>query len=154
MGMRRQAALSCALTAGLLAWGLTFPGTGFAWAQPYPLVSEANVVNLKLNHYFTLDKRPHAPDFEWAFTKTTFVLKKGTGAIPPSLTEQLLGKGATADEIRGTWKLAGSGGQQLVLTDITAGEKIGKAEVALTISKTAPSVVRIGDPQYVFAIGD
>ncbi|MEI8383178.1 MAG: hypothetical protein WCJ09_23875 [Planctomycetota bacterium] len=119
----------------------------------YSPVSEANVVDLTLNHYFTPDEKSHAPDFEWTFTKTDFVVKKGKGAIPSDIIEKLLSKGATADEIRGKWKLADKGGQQLVLTEIKAGDKAGGKEVKIRIYKTAPSVVRIGEPQYVFGIG-
>ena len=119
----------------------------------YSPVSEANVVVLTLNHYFTPDKKSHVPDFEWSFTKTEFVLKKGMGAIPTDLLEKLLPKGATADKIRGKWKLADKDGQQLVLTEIKAGDKPGNQAVSLVIYKTAPTVVRIGEPQYVFGIG-
>ncbi|MEY2613501.1 MAG: hypothetical protein RL069_2313 [Planctomycetota bacterium] len=119
----------------------------------YSPVSEANIVDLTLNHYFTPDKKSHTPDFEWTFTKREFVLKKGKGAIPADLVEKLLPKGATADEIRGQWKLADKEGQRLVLTEIKAGDKGRNKEVSLSIYKTAPGVVRIGEPQYVFGIG-
>lgn len=119
----------------------------------YSPVSEANVVDLTLNHYFTPDKKSHTPDFEWTFTKTEFVLKKGKGAIPTDLVEKLLPKGATADEIRGQWKVVDKEGQRLVLTEIKAGDKAGNQNVSLSIYKTAPTVVRIGEPQYVFGIG-
>lgn len=116
-------------------------------------VSEADVVALSLNHYFTPDDKSHEADFEWTFTKTDFVVKKGKGAIPADIIEKLLSKGATANEIRGKWKLADKGGRRLVLTEIKAGDLAGSKEVNLSIYKTAPSVVRIGEPQYVFGIG-
>jgi len=119
-------------------------------------VSESNVQALKLNHYFTADKKAHDADFEWTFGKTQFVIKKGKSPIPTDLIEQLLPKAATADEIRGTWKLASEGSQKLVLIDIQFGdkasEKPGNQEARLVIYKTAPRVVRIGELQYVFGI--
>jgi hypothetical protein len=115
-------------------------------------VTEAEVITLKLNHYFTPDRKAHEPDFEWTFTETEFVLKRAQGPIPADLLEQLLPANTTADEIRGKWELD-KDGQQLILTGIKAGEKGGKEDVTLFIYKTASTVVRIGEPQYVFSVG-
>jgi hypothetical protein len=114
-------------------------------------VTEAEVVNLQLNHYFTPDRKAHEPDFEWTFTKAEFVLKKAQGPIPADLLEQLLPPNTPADEIRGKWQLA-KDGQQVILTEIKAGDKDGKEAVPLLIYKTASSIVRIGEPQYVFSV--
>ena len=138
----------------LLASSVFLVDSRFVKAQgQFSPVSDANVVDLKFNHYFTPDKKSHDADFEWTFTKTEFVLKKAKGAIPADLLEQLLPKNTTADEIRGKWKLQDKDGQRLVLTDIKAGDKAGNKDVSLTIYKTAPIVVRIGEPQYVFGVG-
>jgi hypothetical protein len=118
----------------------------------YSPVTKAEVTALALNHYFTPDNKSHRPDFAWTFTQTEFVIKKGKGAIPADLHDRLLPEGTTADEIRGKWSLAGKDGQKLVLTGIKAGDNSGKKEVSLTIYKTAPTVVRIGEPQYVFGL--
>jgi hypothetical protein len=138
--------LGSLLGAGL--WGLSAQGPALV-AGP---VTAAEVVTLKLDHYFTPDRKAHEPDFEWIFTKTGFVLKRAQGPIPADLLEQLLPATDTADEIRGQWKLA-KDGQQLLLTGIKAGEKGGKEDVTLFIYKTASTVVRIGEPQYVFSVG-
>ena len=87
-------------------------------------VTEEDVAALSLNHYFTPDRKYHSVDFEWTFTPTEFVLAKGAGAIPADLMTRLLPPGMTADEIRGTWKLAqakGETGPRLVLSGIKAG---------------------------------
>jgi hypothetical protein len=116
----------------------TPPGMG------YGPVTEGDVVNLR---------RPDS-DFEWTFTKTEFVLKKSKGAIPADLTDKLLPGGTTADEIRGKWQLIRQDGQRLVLTEIKAGDKPGNKEVSLKIYRTAPYIIRIGEPeQYVFSVG-
>ncbi|MGE0821819.1 MAG: hypothetical protein AB7G75_34295 [Candidatus Binatia bacterium] len=115
-------------------------------------VTETEVVKLQLNHYFTPDRQAHNPDFEWTFTPTEFVLKKAQGPIPADLREQLLPAHTTTNNIRGKWKLDKTG-QQLLLTEITAGEKKGKENVTLFIYKTASTIVRIGEPQYVFSVG-
>jgi hypothetical protein len=139
---------------GLVVGGLLFVGSAPLYGQgKYTPVTDEEVVALKLNHYFTPDKKAHDPDFEWSFTKTEFVLKKGKGAIPADLMEKLLPADATADEIRGKWKLESKEGQRLVLTEIKSGDKAGKKEASLVIYKTAPTVVRIGEVQYVFGIG-
>jgi hypothetical protein len=113
-------------------------------------VVEKDIPALKLNHYYTADKKMHEADFDWTFTKDTFTLKKGKGAIPAHLLNELLPDGVTADEIQGKWKFQGG---KLVLSEIKAGKKDGRKEASLSIFKTAPTVIRIGfTPQYVFAL--
>ena len=116
----------------------------------YKPVTEDDVVKMKMNHYFTPDRKGREPDFEWTFTKTEFVLKKGKGPIPADLLGQLLPDGKTADEVRGKWALDGKG--RLSLTEIKAGDTAGKKDVSLPIYKTAPTVIRIGETQYVFGL--
>ncbi|MBP3957119.1 hypothetical protein J8F10_17785 [Gemmata sp. G18] len=123
---------------------------GRSHAQP-SAVAAADVTGMKLNHYYTPDKKNHEPDFTWTFTKTEFTIKKGAGPIPKHLIEKLLSEGAAADEITGSWKLNDG---KLELTDIRAGDKAGKKDVGLRIFKTAPTVVRVCDPdQFVFGAG-
>jgi hypothetical protein len=127
-------------------------GLGHMDAQGrYSPVTEADVVKLQFNHYFTPDNKGHDPDFEWTFTEKEFVLKKGKGAIPKDLLEKLLPKDVTADEIRGKWKLEAENGK-LVFSDIKAAEKEGNKDVKFRIYRTAPTVIRIGEPQYVFGV--
>jgi hypothetical protein len=139
----------------IAAWLLV--GTGRANAQgQYREVTAEDVLALKLNHYFTPDNKAHDPDFAWSFAKDEFVLKSAAGAIPADLVKRLLPAGSKAVEIRGKWQLANS--RQLVLTDILAtdksgGEVLGNKDAKLPIYRTAPTVVRIGEPQYVFAVG-
>ena len=80
------------------------------------------------------------------------------GAIPADLRERLQPARASAEEIRGKWKISYEGGAKLVLTEIVgtdrAGEEVlGRKEARLPIYRTAPDVVRIGEPQYVFGVG-
>jgi hypothetical protein len=131
--------------------GVVFAGGAASAQGRYSPVSEENVMALQFNHYFTPDDKGHEPDFEWTFTMGEFAIKKGKGAIPADLQKKLFAEGA--EEIRGKWKLDGKGGQHLVLSEIRAGDKVKMKEVRLPIYKTAPTVVRIGEPQYVFAIG-
>lgn len=126
-----------------------------AFAQgDYSPVSEDNVVALQLNHYFSADKKSHDSDFAWTFSKSEFVLKSGKGPIPADLCAKLLPNDVSADEIRGRWKLEQRDGQRLVLLEIKAGNKAFKNETNLAIYRTAPTVVRIGEPQYVFQVSD
>ena len=124
----------------------------------YREVTAEDVLAIQLNHYFTPDRKAHWPDFAWSFTKDEFVLKAGTGAIPADLVKRLLPAGSKADEIRGKWKLLFQEGRFLVLTDIlgtdaSGGEVLGNKEAKLIIYRTAPDVIRIGDPQHVFGVG-
>jgi hypothetical protein len=117
-------------------------------AQGNFVVTQDDIPKLKLNHYFTPDKKSHDADFEWTFTKTGFTIKKGKGPIPTHIANKLLPEGTVADQITGDWALKEG---QLRLSKIRAGGKDGKKQVDLSIFKTAPSVVRLCDPdQLVF----
>jgi hypothetical protein len=132
---------------------LALTQSAFAQPQPgkgYPPVTADDVPRLKFNHYFTPDKKHHDVDFEWTFTKDGFTVKKGKGPIAADVVAKLLPDGAAApDEITGKWKLADG---KIVFTDIKAGGKPGRETASYGIYKTAPTVVRIGEPQYVFAV--
>jgi hypothetical protein len=122
----------------------------------YTPVTEADVAGMRPVHYFAADGESHPALFEWSFSESEFQLQNERGSIPKELIGKLLQPGATADEIRGKWKLvqpAGETSQQLVLTEITAGTLKGKKDVRLAIWKTAPGVIRVGDPQVVFVQG-
>lgn len=119
------------------------PGKG------YPPVTADDVPLLKLNHYFTPDNKGHDRDFAWTFTKDGFTVKKDKGAIPADLLKKLLPDGATADEITGKWKVENG---TITFTGIKAGDKAGREKASYSIYRTAPTVVRIGEPQYVFAV--
>jgi hypothetical protein len=140
----------------LLAWPWL---ASFASAQGnYSAVTAEDVVLLELNHYFTPDRKSHKPDFEWSFTKDEFVIKAAAGAIPADLRERLLPAGGKAEEVRGKWKIAYESGVKLVLTEIVGTDRVGeevlgRKESRLPIYRTAPDVVRIGEPQYVFGVG-
>lgn len=116
-------------------------------------VTEAEVANLKMDHYFTPDRKRHDADFEWTFTKTGFVLKKARGPIPADLLGELLSRNTPADEIRGVWRLHKDG--SLILTGIKAGEERGKEDATLLLYKSASAIARmdIGESQYVFIVG-
>lgn len=125
----------------------------YAAAQgDYTPLTDDEVTGLRFNHYFTADKRHHAADFLWKFTKGEFVIQKGKGAVPAELCKKLSVPG-DAVQISGKWRLAGESGQELVLSEIAVGGKVKMHSVRLPIYKTAPTVVRIGEPQYVFALG-
>jgi hypothetical protein len=137
---------------------LLFVGANTTLAQGnYDEVTAEDVVQLELNHYFTPDNKGHQPDFEWSFTKDEFVIKGAAGAIPADLVPRLLPAGTKAAEIRGKWKLTRTSGVQLVLTEIVgtdrAGEEVlGQKETKFPIYRTAPTVIRVGQPQYVFGL--
>jgi hypothetical protein len=141
----------------VIAVGLWFVTAAGMVQGQYEAVTEADIPKLQLSHYFTPDKKGHMADFAWTFTKDEFVVAKGTAAIPADLLKRLVPTGTAAEEIRGKWKLESKGSVQLVLTDILVsddkgGETLGNREAKLVIYRTAPTVVRIGEVQYVFAI--
>lgn len=139
------------LIAALALGSITAPGTPLHAQGAYAPVTEADVREMKLNHYFSADKRSHEPDFEWRFFPEEFVLKSARGPIPKDLLEKLLLNGAAGEEIRGKWRLDSKRGD-LVLTDLKAGNKAARMNVAFPIYRTAPTVIRVGQPQYVFAL--
>lgn len=125
-------------------------GQRYADAQgTYHPVNSEDVVAMKFNHYFKIDQTHHEADFEWSFCRDEFVIKNGRQAIPADLCERLLPNATRSDEIRGTWRVKDG---RLFLTDIKYGDKVGNKIVELVIYRTAPTVIRIGEPQYVFAV--
>lgn len=117
----------------------------------YAPVTNDDVVTMKLNHYFTKAKKHHERDFEWTFADTGFVIKPATGAIPEDLVEKLLPEGTEPKEITGKWSIDSKTGE-IVFTDIQAGDFAGREDVRCPLYRTAPTVIRLGDPQYVFAL--
>ncbi len=139
--------LRLVVLSGLLA----LPGMLVAQG-PYKAVTAEDVVKLEFAYYYTPDKAYREVDFEWTFTETGFVLKAGKGSIPADLRNRLLPPDTDAEEIRGHWKIDDREGTRLVLTNIKAGDQPGNQDVALPIYRTAPTIVRIGLPQYVFRV--
>lgn len=118
----------------------------------YAPVEDEDVLAMRLNRYFTAEKKGREADFEWRFFKDGFVIKSGRNPIPADLQEKLVKKGATVDDISGKWRIEKEGSRRLVLTDIVVGKKPLKTKASFRIYRTAPTVVRVGEPQYVFGI--
>jgi hypothetical protein len=116
-----------------------------------PLVN-ADIPALALNHYFTREGKARFDVFSWTFTETRFVIKPGRGPVADELVERLLPAGAAATVIEGRWALQDSprGGQSLVLTGITGDGRPGRERAEYAIYRTGGSVIRLGEPQYVF----
>jgi hypothetical protein len=91
------------------------PASPLAAQGEYSPITADEVVKMKFIHYYP-DKKFREADFEWSFTKTEFVVKKGKGPIPADLLGQLLPDGKAADEVRGKWafdpKRGRRGGQE------------------------------------------
>jgi len=148
----RRAELTLIFSIGLVSTALWH-----AAAQVrYEPVVDADVVGMRAVHWFTADAKHQQAQFEWSFFDSDFHLKDGLGPIPAEVVSKLLPPGATAEEIRGKWKLTqpdGETGQRLVLTDIRAGDVSGRKEVQLPIKRTAAGVICVGEPESVFAQG-
>ena len=142
---------------GIVATCLLASSSAMLGQGQYSEVTAKDVVALQLNHYFTADKKGHQPEFTWTFTKYEFAIRAGEGGIPADLMKRLLPPGAKAIEIRGKWSLASNPGQitfsDILGTDASGGEVLGNKETKYHIYRTAPTVVRIGEPQYVFGVG-
>lgn len=130
---------------------LLFVSTLCAAQGKYAPVTNDDVVTMKLHHYFNKDKKSRERDFEWTFADTGFVIKPGSGAIPEDLVEKLLPEGTEAKEITGKWSIDSKTGE-IVFTEIRAGDFAGRENVRCPLYRTAPTVIRLGDPQYVFAL--
>lgn len=153
MGVRKNAFRAPMMSLGLVTAAVLCLGAGAplqAQGQ-YAPVTDEDVLAMRLNHYFTAEKKGREADFEWRFFKDGFVLKSGRGSIPADLQEKLVKKGASADDISGKWAVASKSGQ-LLLTDIQVGKKPTQNKASFRIYRTAPTVIRVGNPQYVFGI--
>jgi hypothetical protein len=115
-------------------------------------VSKSDIPSLKLNHYFTRDGKAHFDVFSWTFTETRFALRPGKGPIADELLNRLLVDKATPKVIEGRWALkdSGRGGQVLELTEIQGDGKPGREQAEYAIYRTGGTVIRLGEPQYVF----
>lgn len=156
---RARFAIGRVLGLGVLTTSLlTAFGTPLFAQGNYAPVTADDVIAMKFNHYYTPEKKAHDADFEWTFTEQEFVVKKAKGSIPGDLLEKLLPKDMQADEIRGEWKVEKKDGLMLILTKIKVGgekdkeKKDGLEEAAFNIYRTAPTVIRVGEPQYVFGL--
>ena len=129
---------------GAVVAGPPTPGTGYS-----PVVA-ADLERCVLNHYFTPTRNGVAADFEWKFSADGFTMAKGVVPVPKHLVDLIVGEGKSAAKIEGKWKLGAS--RELVLFDFSVdGSKQDLPEKTLPIYRTAPTVVRIGEPQHVFA---
>lgn len=123
-------------------------------AEPgrYKPITKEEIPRLELAYYYTPDKDYRKPDFAWKFREGKFALAAEESQVPEELMQRLLGKNVTPGKVRGRWELIDDNGMKLVLFSIVAdGHKI-KRKVILPIYRTAPTVIRIGNPQLVFTV--
>lgn len=149
--MRRSISRRSLLAAGF-AVALSVATAMGAMPVGYSAVTEADLPQMSLNHYFTPAGRPGDQQFAWTFAADgTFEAKAGEGSIPLELRQRLTGSEAEAKQIAGKWKLAEG---QIHFSDVKADGKAVAPETPAVyrIYRTAPTVVRIGEPQYVFGI--
>lgn len=111
-------------------------------------VVESTVLKLRLNHYYTSDKQFRQADFTWTFSDSGFSITEGTGAISHDLIVLLLDEYRPVKRLEGAWELKQG---QLRLSLLKCDGADVDKEAMLPIYHTAPTVVRIGDPQHVFS---
>lgn len=134
---------------GALAAG---PAPGFDYAA----VTETDVPRMKFAHFFDEQKQFHDAAFAWTFDADgTFRIAAGKKAIAGELCRRLLGEAVEVQEITGRWRLVpgNNGGVLIRFLEVVADGKERQTEDATyRIYRTAPTVVRIGEPQYVFSL--
>jgi hypothetical protein len=136
----------------LLACGWIFGSATRPAAQGEFDVRAEHIAGMKLDHYYSEDRKHRSADFAWEFTKDGFTLKKGKGPIPDHLLGLLLPAGTAADEVTGKWTFVDG---KLELTDIRADGKAGKEKVTVVVFRTAAKLVRMRAPtQHVFYLPD
>ena len=142
-----------ALPATLIALLSLVASTAWAVQGQYSPVTEADLPKLSLNHYFTPEGKAAEQKFVWTFAADgTFEAKEGDGGLPLDLRKRLTGSEAAAKKLTGEWKLEAG---QIVFSEVEAdGKPVTPATSAsYRIYRTAPTVIRIGEPQYVFGVG-
>jgi len=124
------------------------PKVGFGYAA----ITADDVQAMKFQHYYYTDKNKYQEgNFKISFEKDGFKIEKDKDPISDDLFTRLLPEGEKAVRIEGKWKLD-SERQAIVLTDILYnGKKKGRKEVSLHVFRTAPTVIRMTERQYVFA---
>lgn len=126
--------------------------TGTVRAQGhYAPVVDADLIGASFNHYYDANmKAVIPPDFSWTFTATNLVIKSGKGSIPTDLLQQLAAGAKDVKTIVAGWKVEAG---QLIITGPTVDGESRHTMVKLPVSRTAPTVIRIGRHQYVFSPG-
>lgn len=131
---------------------LALAGANIAATQGnYREVTEDDVAALQFNHYFTPDKQHRTPDFRWTFDDGRFTIEADEGEIPADLTSRLLPEGLSAKRITGDWRLKSTKhGRRIVFRSIEADGAAVETRASMPIYRSAPTIVRIGETQYVF----
>lgn len=126
--------------------------TGTVRAQGhYAPVADSDLIGASFNHYYDANmKAVIPPDFSWTFTATNLVIKLGKGPIPADLLQQLAAGAKDVKTIVAGWKVEAG---QLVITGPTVDGEPRRTMVKLPVNRTAPTVIRIGQHQYVFSPG-
>jgi hypothetical protein len=118
----------------------------------YSQVTQADLPLLSLNHYFDANGKSPGTKFVWTFAADgTFDVQPGEAGIPLDLRQRLAGDVAEAKQISGKWKLEG---RMIRFSEVKIDGKPATPEeqASYSIYRTAPTVIRIGEPQYVFEL--
>lgn len=118
-----------------------------ASAMPYQAVTAEDMPKFKLNHYFNKENKSTLLDFDWTFDKDGTFKMEAKEALPVHLRELLLSKDSKAKALTGKWAIANG---EITFTEIKAGDEKGVEKAKMHVYRTAPTVIRIGEPQYVF----
>lgn len=114
----------------------------------YNPVTGPDLAGADFNHYFNDNKKVVTPpDFSWTFSATDLVIKAGKGLLPADLTRQLAAGRKDVKTIEATWKVE-NGSLLISVTAIDGNPASGEA--SFRAYRTAPTVIRIGEQQYVF----
>ncbi len=114
----------------------------------YAPVTTKDLVEAKFNHYYGANRKAvMPPDFSWNFTATNLVIKTAQGSIAPDLIERLAAGKNEVKTIEAEWKVEHG---ELVISRIKVDGQPTRTLAKLPAFRTAPTLIRIGERQYVF----
>ncbi len=139
------------LKQALLVLALVGFTTGAVAQGNYAPVTAADLPGAKFNHYYNeKGKAVFPPDFTWSFSTNSLHIKAGKGPIPPDLLNHLAGGRKGIKEVQAGWKIKD---HHLFISGILLDGEPVRTMVKLPVYRTGPTVIRIGEKQYVFSPG-
>lgn len=120
----------------------------------YSPVAKADLPAMKFAYYFDVNDKHHEADFTWTFTTDKFKIASKKGPVAAEILKKIKATAKAPKTIEGKWFLETSpqGGTTLSLTDMRVDDMPFSGKATYNIYRTAPTVIRIGEPQYVFGL--
>ena len=115
----------------------------------FPPVQPGALKGASFNFYYGPDnKAVFSPGFTWTFSTAKTTITAGKHPIAADILEHLAAGGKKVHRIEADWHI--SGNHYLILSRVKIDGHTNRATWSLPLGYTAPTLIRIGEHQYVF----